>query len=277
MLCLLCQLLFLSLANYALRAFRFYWLGCRRLGLDISLLRMVSYYIAGFAMTATPGKVGQALSSWFLKRLHGYPYRLTLPLVLGDRLTDVLASAMLCLIGLEAFPQHRAFVFVGLGALGILCLLLAKPAPLLRLITAGYGLIGRKARLFGALRGMLRKTARLLTAGPFSFSLLLATVAWFAAGAELYLCLQALSVDIGLWVAVALFSFANLAGGLTFLPGGLGGTEVVMVALLAAMGVQVETALAATLVVRFATLWFGIACGFAALGAVARFPRPVPG
>ena len=166
------QILLLSLTNYTLRSFRFYWLGRRQLGLDISPPRMMSYYIAGFAMSATPGKVGQALSSWFLKRLHGYPYRLTLPLVFSDRMTDVLASAMLCLIGLQALPYHGVFVFVGLGALGISCRLLARPGPLLQLIAIGYGLIGRKGRLFGALRGMLRKTALLLTPWlPFVFTI----------------------------------------------------------------------------------------------------------
>ena len=52
-----------------------------------------------------------------------------------------------------------------------------------------------------------------------------------------------------------------LAGALSFLPGGLGGTEVVMGGLLIAFGADGATAVAITLLCRLATLWFAVALG----------------
>ena len=71
-----------------------------------------------------------------------------------------------------------------------------------------------------------------------------------------------MGADIGFWTAVAIFIFATLAGGLTGAPGGLGGAEAAMVALLVGFGTPLEIALPATLIIRLTTLWFAIAIGF---------------
>ena len=70
--------------------------------------------------------------------------------------------------------------------------------------------------------------------------------------------------------AVFVFAFAMLAGTAAMLPGGLGGTEVGMVALLAAGGVGFDVAVAATAVVRATTIWFAVSLGFLVLTAALR-------
>jgi hypothetical protein len=57
------------------------------------------------------------------------------------------------------------------------------------------------------------------------------------------------------------------------LPGGLGGTELTMIALLGLAGIDGGTAVAATAVIRITTLWFACILGFLAL-PFALFPRP---
>jgi uncharacterized protein (TIRG00374 family) len=63
---------------------------------------------------------------------------------------------------------------------------------------------------------------------------------------------------IGLWIAI-------VAGALTFVPGGLGGTEVVLYMLCLTTGMGDSEAVAATLLIRLATLWYAVALGLAAL------------
>jgi uncharacterized protein (TIRG00374 family) len=67
-----------------------------------------------------------------------------------------------------------------------------------------------------------------------------------------------------------------LAGALPFLPGGLGGVELAMVALLVATGVSAETALTATVVFRAMTYWAAVVCGVLALPAVLNLVRRAP-
>ena len=56
-----------------------------------------------------------------------------------------------------------------------------------------------------------------------------------------------------------------LVGAITTLPGGLVGTEGVMVALLQQLGTGRGAAVLGTLLVRVATLWFAVVIGLAAL------------
>ena len=74
-----------------------------------------------------------------------------------------------------------------------------------------------------------------------------------------------MGADIGLAKAVAIFVFSGLAGGLTGAPGGVGGAEAAMVALLTLEGVPLEASVPATAIIRVTTLWFAIGIGLAGL------------
>ena len=89
----------------------------------------------------------------------------------------------------------------------------------------------------------------------------LGVVGWFAEGYAFHLLLVWMGAEIDLWLAVGIFIFATLAGGLTGAPGGLGGAEAAMVGLLARQGVPLEIAVPATLIIRVTTLWFAILIG----------------
>ena len=51
--------------------------------------------LAGLAMSITPGKVGEVLKSYLLRRKVGAPIHATAPAVLMERVTDVVAIALL--------------------------------------------------------------------------------------------------------------------------------------------------------------------------------------
>ena len=61
---LVAGLLALSLVNYAMRTLRWHLFG-RRLGIAVPFGRTILVYVAGFAMTPTPGKLGEALRERF--------------------------------------------------------------------------------------------------------------------------------------------------------------------------------------------------------------------
>jgi uncharacterized protein (TIRG00374 family) len=60
---------------------------------------------------------------------------------------------------------------------------------------------------------------------------------------------------------VFVYALAMLAGAVSFMPGGLGGAEAVMVGLLVWKGMNSADAVAATVLIRLATLWFAVAIG----------------
>ena len=84
---------------------------------------------------------------------------------------------------------------------------------------------------------------------------------WIAEGYAFHLLLIWMGADIGFAKAVAIFTFSTLAGGLTGAPGGVGGAEAAMVALLSLEGIPLEVSIPATAVIRLTTLWFAILIG----------------
>ena len=257
-------LLGLSLVNYGVRTLR-WQVYSRRIGLRLPWRHCLLYYFAGFAMTITPGKVGEILRLWLMRRGYGVRYERSASLAVADRLSDIGAMLILCLIGLTAFTGYAWAAAVVTVVMAGLTIGLLHPGLLVRLVEWVYARIGRAPRLFARARTLLRHLKRLGSWRTYGGTLLLSLIGWFAEVLAFYWVLTLMGAAVSLPQAMFVFVFSMVAGALALLPGGLGGTEVGMVALLTAIGVSFETAVAATAVIRVTTLWFSVALGVAAL------------
>jgi glycosyltransferase 2 family protein len=270
---LVAMLLGLSLVNYAVRAWRWLILG-RFLGLRVPVAANVAYYLAGYSLTSTPGKAGEAVRLWFLKSGHGVPYARSLPLMLADRAIDLWAVLLLSIVSIAGFAQYRwqgAALALVIAAISVPILFPRRFEPLL---IALYGLLPRRGRLLVRARRTMRAMADLSSWRSYGLTLGPSMLGWFAEGAALFLLLRHLGADIGLLNAVFIFCFSIIVGALSMLPGGLGSTEATIVILLKALGVDLSTALAATAIIRITTFWFAVAIGMllmpVAMNAAAR-------
>lgn len=253
-------LLVLSLVNYGLRGGRWHAF-TRALGLGTSLRLDMLHFVAGFAMLVTPARVGELVRMRWIGRETGWSFSRTAPLVLVDRAADLAAFGLL-LAGALAFSAlgRTAALPVAVLALAV-AWAITRPEFLSGLAKYLHRLIGRGARFFVRLRGASRTLAAFRAPRLLAVALGLGIVGWLAEGIALHLLLVWMGADVSLPRAVAIFTFATLAGGLTGVPGGLGGAEATMIALLTLDGVPPDAAIAATAVIRATTLWFGIGLG----------------
>lgn len=263
---LLAGLLGLSLVNYGLRALR-WWLLARANGTPLSFGRAVLDYSAGFAFTATPGKLGELVRLWLLQRHLGYPWERTLGLLLLDRVSDAAPLLLLVVLG-AGTVAGRGWAVALLGLLVLApAFLLLRPDLLDRLLLGLHALLGSLGRTLVRLRRALRAASRLATPPVLLSACALGLVGWLAEILGLAWLLAELGRPIGLWAAAFVFGFAMLVGALPLFPGGVGGAEATMIALLLALGTGPEAAVAATGVCRLATLGFATLLGILALPA----------
>ncbi len=267
----LAGMLALSLVNFAARVLR-WQLFCRALGLTVPIGPNATYYIAGFALTATPGKMGEALRLWFLKRSHGIAVVRSAGLMIGDRLSDMTAIIILCLASAAAFADYLGLTLLAALAMTVFLVLLLKPQLINRVIGLSYRLVGRGGRALGKMRQAFREMGALAAPGVFLGGLALALFGWAAEALALWWLLESLGAPISFPQAVFIFCFGLTVGALSMLPGGLGGTEATMAGLLIASDVPADTAVAATAVIRATTLWFATLLGIVALPAALRRP-----
>ncbi|MBK5959741.1 hypothetical protein CCR97_16245 [Rhodoplanes elegans] len=262
--------------NYVIRTWRFVYLA-GHLGLTMPFWETSAYYTAGFALTMSPGKLGEVVRLWFLKRRFDLAYRRGIALQLADRISDVYAMLLLCLAGLTGFEQYRGPVLAVLVVAAAGTLFLARPRLSMAMLNATYGLVRVKPRLFVQARHMVRNTALVMQGRVFLVSLVLGIVAWFVEAVALWAVLHLLDAPVSLSAATFVFGFAAVVGGLTMTPGGVGGFEIVMVMLLGLQGVPTEVALVATAILRLGTVWYATVAGFLAVPLAVRLstPRPV--
>lgn len=260
----------LAFANYALRFVR--WeMYLRRQGVRVPLGSSAIVFGAGLSLSITPGKLGELVKSYLLRELHGIPAPRTAPIVVAERVTDLIALLLLAVIGVAAYGVDPTLVGAAAAAIVLSLVLLAWPRPTHAIVD----LVTRPAPL-RKLREPLHETVTGLSAlcrpGPLVVATLIAVPAWGFECLGFALIVDAFPgahVDLGL--ATVIYAGTTIAGALSFLPGGLGVTEGAMTLALVqgASKLDASTALAATLLTRLATLWFAVLLGVILL-AVAR-------
>jgi uncharacterized protein (TIRG00374 family) len=254
----------LTLVNYLLRGLRFqYYL--RRLGVtNISFWVSLRVFIGGFALTLTPGKAGELIRVVWLKKLVGADPVRVAPSTIVDRIVDGLAMAILALFGVMVFPQYRWVVFIILGVI-VGGVILSQIRPLaLWLLNQGERL-PLLSRFAQPIRTLYENTYELLRPKPLLVGVGIGLVSWSAEGLAFYLVLRGLNIpDSFNLVLLANFTLAlsSILGGVSSLPGGLGAAEATMTGMLQVMmGLAENVAATATILIRFFTLWFGVALG----------------
>lgn len=253
-------LLALSLVNYGLRGLRWHvFTGCLRL--RINLLQDLRHFFGGFAMTVTPGRVGELVRMRWIARETGASFEDTAPLVLIYRASDLAALALLLAAGLALSTTGVAGgIPVAIVAL-LVAVVVTRPVLAERIAEALFALVRRWPRLFAKLRRAARTLEHFSTAPVMASAIVLGLLGWLAECYAFHLLLVWMGADIGLAKATAIFVFATIAGGLTGAPGGLGGAEAAMIALLTLEGIPLEVSVPATAIIRVTTLWFAILIG----------------
>ncbi|MDA5094034.1 lysylphosphatidylglycerol synthase transmembrane domain-containing protein [Aliiroseovarius sp. KMU-50] len=253
-------LLVLSLVNYLFRGLRWH-IFARRLGLPTGLAQDLRHFLGGFAMSVTPGRVGELVRMRWLKRETGWNFERTAPLVLVDRASDLTAMALILAMALS-FSMKGIAGGVPVALLALIAGFVAtRPALLAGFAKMGHRVTGRFARLWVKIRRAAKSLSAFTSPTLMTSAAILGVIGWIAEGYAFHLLLVWLGSDIGFATAVAIFVFSTLAGGLTGAPGGVGGAEAAMIALLALEGVPLEVSVPATAIIRVTTLWFAIGIG----------------
>ena len=263
--------------HYLLRAVRWHLI-VQSAGLGTTLVQDARHFFGGFALTATPGRVGELVRLRWLARETGRSLGGVLPVALADRAIELASMVLLIAVALAAGGPGSAAAWWLLAVAAALVWIVCRPRILERaiLLVARVAPRGR-ARLFVRLRRVARSIGPFMRAWPFGPALVIGIVGWGIEGFAFWLLLDWMGAGLPLATAAAIFLLAVLAGALSGLPGGLGGTEVTAVTLLVLQGVPADTAVLATAVIRIATLWFAVAIGLAVFpSAERRSIRPTP-
>lgn len=253
----------LTLLNYLLRFVKWHYY-LHLLGIHPSVRDSLLIFASGLSMSVTPAKLGEMLKSYLLQRSYGVAVSRTIPVVLAERATDILGLLALSALSFSALKYGGHVLLAVLACfIGLLALLQSRTASTWLLHRLSR--VPRLSRFVGPIRRSYESAYLLSRPLPLAVATPLSIVSWGFECLALHYVLLGFGHPGGLALSSFTFSFSSLAGAVSMVPGGLGVAEGSMAGLLALGGVPPAVAAGATAIIRFCTLWFGVAIGVIAL------------
>ncbi len=254
----------LTLWNYILRFIKWHYF-LRQVGVrQLPVLESARLFVAGFPLAVTPGKIGETLKGVWLNQLTDIPTARGVSVVLAERISDGLALLILSTVGVIAYRRYWPAFAIVLGLLlGVVIISQIRPlSEYLLGIGVRLPLVNRFAH---SVNEFYEGSSTLFRPWTTFISVSLGTISWLAEGIGFYLILIGFGVAPGtatLSIAIFVLSFSTVIGAISALPGGLLATDASIIGMLILLlDMDANTAGAATLLIRFATLWFGVGLG----------------
>jgi uncharacterized protein (TIRG00374 family) len=266
-----------TLVNYSLRWIKWHYY-LHLIGIkDISRINSAAVFIGGFVLALSPGKVAELLRSVVLREMTGTPVARSAPVIIADRVTDGLAMLVLGAISfggmLFTSAENNEVLFEYVPAyfavLGILLtgIIVIQIRPLFMWILNILEKIPVIGRLSKALHELYESSYELFRPIPLLVAVGIGTISWSGESIGFFLILHGLGLDASwllLWQAMFMLAAATIIGAVSGLPGGLGAAEFTIVGMIQLFVLHHSDpgfAGTAALLIRLATLWFGVILG----------------
>ena len=266
----LLPVLALTALNYGLRFVKWHYY-LRLLEVRVRPGLSLAIFLSGFMMVLTPGKVGELLKSFLLRGAAGTPLTRSAPIVFAERLSDGLAMVFLAAIGLLSYPAGWPAVAVVL-LVGSAVVIVLQYRRLAEAVFNRLEVVGPLQGRVHHLHTLYLSAYTLLRPRPLALAVGLGIVSWGGECLAFYLILLGVGAESGwssLLQATFILASATIIGAGSMLPGGMGAAEGSILVLLSGTLTPGDAG-AATVLIRFCTLWFGVVLGVLAFFLVAR-------
>jgi glycosyltransferase 2 family protein len=221
-------------------------------------------FISGFSMAITPGKIGELIKSYLIKKAYNEPVSKTAPMVFADRINDLAGLLIIASVGAMGFDYGKNVLkILSLILISVIVIILAR--PVFESILSFFSRIKYFSPHIQKISNLYESSYILLKPKYLAITIPISTIAWAFEGLTFYLAILAFGWKIGFLASMFIYSFSMILGAISFIPGGLGLTEGTMVGLMLLLNMTKAQSSATTLIVRIVTLWYAIFLGSLAL------------
>ncbi len=256
-------LFILTLLNYLFRAMRFQTY-LKKIEINLPFTTSLKIFLSGLSMTITPGKAGEIIKAYLVKKYTGNKFAETVPLLIIERVTDGVAMIILGLAGIYFFKQSILFFTLAALFTSIFILLIYMKNFIVKIIILFESKVKHIKILDFSLK-FFNNSQKLLDVKNFIEGIMFGITAWFFEGLSLFIIINHfvhMPLYITLPLSLFIFSFSSIAGFFVFIPGGIGVAEGTITYFLnTLLKLPLYQAIFITLLFRFTTLWFGVLLG----------------
>jgi len=231
----------------------------RNVDVHLPLKENLFVFFSGLSMIITPGKAGEIWKGWLIKEINGENLSKTIPVVIVDRITDVMGLIILSLLGIFYYKSGVNILIILIIIFGAFIAAIKSQKVSGRLISI---LEGRASKYSLDIKEMHQSFQKSLDWKYLIGNSMISVLAWFMECLAIFFVIYGFGESIGIIISTFIFSFASLAGAVSLIPGGLGVAEATLSGLLVLFGLPSSIAVGAALIMRLGTLWYGAILGF---------------
>ena len=241
----------------------------RLIGAAVGFGRGSLYFLSGFSMLLSPGRVGELIRAPLLKRDCGVPVSRTAAVVFVERFHDALASASAIAVALAFADVPKEVALAPLLVVAALSVLVLNHRLLERLLWRARRLrwAGRMVpdpeESLGTVRSLLGPRG-IAYAAPLSAGVV------FLEAAAFYMLAGSLGMGLDFATLSAIFHASSFVGAVSMVPAGLGVFEGGLSGMLLLRGVPEDEGFAASVLLRTVATGLFTAVGLACLRAASR-------
>lgn len=215
-------------------------------------------FFSGLAMIITPAKMGEIWKGWLIKEINGEKLSKTIPVVIIDRGTDLLALIILSLTGI-AYYEKGSYLLIIIFLVFVAFFFVINSRFISEKII--FFMEKRAGKYFSNVKEMHQTFKSTMAPKNLVITTVLSVIAWFLECLGLYLVIMGFSQNLTLTVSTFVFSFSSLIGAASMIPGGLGIAEATISGLLHFFGLTATVSVGVALILRLGTLWYGVIVG----------------
>ena len=222
-------------------------------------------YLSGFALSITPGKVGELIKSQLMKNKFGIPREKTAPIVLVEQLYNIIGIIGVSILGLWYFEFGAHIILIAASLLVIILILISSKRLFEKFLTllSRIKFLSQYTSAFSNSYDVLRKSTR---GWVVVYASALSIAFWLIESVIAYFVLLSFGVNhIEFLSVITTYTSSIILGVASFLPLGIGVVEGSLAGFFTLQGVDVSVALTLVIFIRIFTRWIAVSVGFVSL------------
>ena len=215
----------------------------------ISFKQNIQYYLAGLAFAISPGGIGEIVRSPYIKRDYGISITKTASIIFVQRIYDLIGLTIVLSTGLIFIDYSKTILLVPISILFLIILILKNENRLLKLMN-----LVSKIKLFRKLdlnvEEIYDSIAKLLKAKFFILGCGISTISFIFYSTAIYFLITGLDAYLSFQEIMVISTVTQLIAAISFIPGGIGVSEGGLIGLFTLYGIDYETAITTTILIR---------------------------
>ena len=233
-----------------------------KINVKISIKENILLYLSGVGFLVTPGGSGEMIKAYFLKQKYGYKTSKTLPLVIVEKFSDLVAMSVIIGLCIFIIPNIEIFIFwlFFITLVSSAYVILKNKFLFSKLIKIAQRLPIIKKQILTIEESYTEFITMLSKETLFKTSVV-SVASWICFSLAIFMVFLSFNLTFDYFYATMVVFSSLIFGAISFLPAGIGITEISLLRFLINAELEESISTALILMIRIVTIWFGTIIG----------------